>query len=436
MGNHPATDKKQDSRRNFVKQSFKAAVAFTIVPRFVLGGRGYLPPSDRINLGFIGTGKQAKSLVNSFKNIAQTVAGADVDSKKLMAFRQLTEKYHAETAQKEKYAGFTGYADFRQMLERKDIDAIVIATPDHWHAVQAVMAANAGKHVYCEKPMAHTVAEGRAMVNAMQKNKVILQTGSMQRSWDKFRQACELVRNGYLGQVKEVLVNVGDPGIACQLPSVAVPSYLDWEGWVGPAEFKPFNPELSPPVEKDIYPHWRNYKEYGGGILSDWGAHMFDIAQWALGMDRTGPVKFIPPPDNATKGLAMIYGIGIVMKHVDFGRGFAVRFIGEKGTLDISRDFIESNPANIATATLGSNDTRLYYSDDHYKDWLDCIKTGKQPICDVETGHRSSSVCCLANIAYWLRRPLDWDPKREQFRNDEEANALLKPAIRGEWKLS
>ena len=297
------------------------------------------------------------------------------------------------------------------------------------------MAANAGKHVYCEKPMAHTVAEGRAMVNAMHRNKVVMQTGSMQRSWENFRHACELVRNGYIGNVKEVLVTVGDPGIACDLPAMDVPSYLNWNGWVGPAVFKPFNPELAPPIEQDIYPHWRNYKEYGGGILSDWGAHMFDIAQWGLGMDKSGPVKFIPPAGNATRGLTMIYENGVVMKHVDFGRGFAVRFIGDKGLLDISRDFIDSSPGNIALATLGSNNKRLYYSNDHYKDWLDCIKTGRQPICDVETGHRTSSVCCLANIAYWLRRPLDWDPQKEQFKNDAEANLLVKANIRGPWKL-
>jgi len=426
---------KQSGRRSFVKNGLQAAVAFTIIPRFVLGGKGYLAPSDRINLGFIGTGKQAKSLVNSFKNIAQTVAGADVDTKKLAAFQQLSEKYQAASSQKGTYKGFTSYADFRQLLERKDIDAVVIATPDHWHAVQAVMAANAGKHVYCEKPMAHTVAEGRAMVNAMHRNKVVMQTGSMQRSWENFRHACELVRNGYIGNVKEVLVTVGDPGIACDLPAMDVPSYLNWNGWVGPAVFKPFNPELAPPIEQDIYPHWRNYKEYGGGILSDWGAHMFDIAQWGLGMDKSGPVKFIPPAGNATKGLTMIYENGVVMKHVDFGRGFAVRFIGDKGLLDISRDFIDSSPGNIALATLSSNDKRLYYSNDHYKDWLDCIKTGKQPICDVETGHRTSSVCCLANIAYWLRRPLDWDPQKEQFKHDAEANLLVKANIRGPWKL-
>ncbi len=430
----PATT--MQNRRGFVKQGLQAAVAFTIIPRFVMGGKGYLPPSDRINLGFIGTGKQGKILLNYFKGIAQTVAGADIDKTKLAAGKALAEKYYADASGKETYKGYTPYSDFRELLDRKDIDAVVIATPDHWHAVMAIMAANAGKHVYCEKPMAHTVVEGRAMVTAMKKNNVVMQTGSMQRSWEKFRTAVELVRNGYIGTVKEVQVNVGDPGIAYDLQPMPVPQYLDWEAWVGPAAMNPYNPELAPPIEQDIYPHWRNYKDYGGGILSDWGAHMFDIAQWGLDMDRSGPVRFFPPTDvNAKRGLTMIYENGIVMKHLDFGRGWGVKFIGDKGTLNISRDYLDSDPANIVTATLGPNAVRVYNSPDHYKNWLECIKTGKQPICDVETGHRSSSLCALANIAYWTRRPLDWDPKMEQFTNDAEANKLLKPALRGKWKL-
>ena len=424
-----------NSRRKFVKQSLQAAAAFTIIPRFVMG-RGYLAPSDKINLGYIGTGKQSKSLVNSFKDIAQAVAGSDVDKQKLAAFQKIVEKNNAEATQKQDYKGFKGYADFRELLQRKDIDAVVIATPDHWHAVMAIMAANAGKHVYCEKPMAHSVVEGRAMVDAMKKNKVVLQVGSMQRSWDKFRTAVDLVRNGYIGRVNEVLVNVGDPAIAFDLQGLPKPEYLDWEGWVGPAPMRPYHTELSPPVEKDVFPNWRNYKEYGGGILSDWGAHMFDIAQWGLDMDSTGPVKFIPPTDpNAKRGLVMVYENGIVMKHEDFGRNWGVRFKGELGNLDVSRGFLDSNPANIAKATLKADMPRVYNSTNHYQDWLDCIKSGKQPICDVETGHRSSSVCALANIAYWMKRPLDWDPKKEQFKKDDEANALLKPAFRGDWKL-
>jgi len=427
---------KKNDRRKFLKDAAKATLAFTIVPRFVLGGKGYQVPSDRINLGFIGTGKQGRGLLNSFATKAQIVAGADADAKKLALFQSLTQAKYAAATGKNDYTGFKAYADFRELLQRKDIDAVVIATPDHWHAVHTVMAASAKKHVYCEKPLAHSIEEGRAMVNAMKKNKLILQTGSMQRSWNNFRQACELVQNGYIGKIKEVLVSVGDPAIACDLQAEAQPAELNWEEWVGPAPLRSFNAVLSPPVEKDIYPNWRLYKEYGGGAISDWGAHMFDIAQWGLGMDKTGPVKFTPPEGEAKRGLVMEYANGVIMKHQDFGRNAGVRFIGEKGTIDISRDYLDSNPTNIATAVIQPNEIHLYNSLDHHSDWLNSIKTGRQPICDAETGHRTSSVCCLANIAYWLRKPLNWDPKHEKFTNSEEGNQLIKANIRGNWKLS
>lgn len=426
---------KHINRRRFLANTVKASLAFTIVPRFVLGGKGYTAPSDKLTLGFIGTGKQGKILVKGFASKAQVLAGADVDSQKLALFKTITEKLYADANGQPAYKGLSTYADFRELLQRKDIDAVVIATPDHWHAVGTIMAANAGKHVYCEKPLAHSVEEGRAMVNAVKKNNIVLQTGSMQRSSKNFRQACELVRNGYIGDVREVLVSVGKPGIVCDLPEQPVPPTLNWDMWLGPAQQRSFNAELSPPVELDIYPNWRNYKEFGGGILSDWGAHMFDIAQWALDMDRSGPVHFYPPDGNEYKTLTMVYENGIIMKHEDFGRGFAVRFIGSKGSLDISRSFIDSNPVNIATTVIGANEKRLYASEDHYQDWIDAIKNNSKPICDVETGHRSSSLCCLANIAYWINRPLEWNPKKEKFKNSNEANQLLKSPIRAPWKL-
>jgi predicted dehydrogenase len=426
----------KNNRRKFLADAARVTLAFTIVPRFVLGGKGYLAPSDRIQLGFIGTGKQGRGLLNAFADKASVIAGADADEKKLAQFQSLAEKAYAAAAGTTTYKGFKAYAEFQELLERKDIDAVVIATPDHWHAVQTVMAANAGKHVYCEKPLAHSIEEGRAMVNAMKKNKKILQTGSMQRSWTNFRQACELVRNGYIGSIKEVLVNVGDAAIPCDLATEKLPTYLNWEAWVGPAPYRAYNAELSPPVEKDIFPNWRLYKEYGGGSISDWGAHMIDIAQWGLGMDNSGPVKFLPPGGNAVKGLVMVYENGIEMKHQDFGRGYGVRFIGEKGTIDISREYLDSNPVNIAAAIIKPGEKHLYNSADHYIDWLNCIKTGKQPICDAETGHRTSSVCCLANIAYWLRKPLDWDPVKEQITNNEDAHQLTRANIRAPWKLA
>ena len=428
--------KKNLSRRNFVAQTLKASLAFSIVPRFVLGGKGYTTPSDLLTIGFIGTGKQARGLVKGFSSKAIVLAGADVDSQKLDLFKHNTESLYAAARAKLTYSGFTAYHDFNEILTRKDIDGIVVATPDHWHAVATIMAANAKKHVYCEKPLAHSVEEGRAMVDAVKRNNIILQTGSMQRSNANFRHACELVRNGYLGDIKEVLVNVGKPGIPCDLPEQTIPTTLNWDAWVGPATMRNFNAELAPPVEKDIFPNWRNYKEFGGGILSDWGAHMFDIAQWALDKDRSGPVKFFPPDGKDYNTLTMVYDNGIIMKHQDFGRGFGVRFIGTKGTLDISRSFLDSNPSEIAKATIGANETRLFSSNDHHGDWLSAIKSGKQPICDVETGRRTSSLCCIANIAYWVNRPLQWDPVKEKFKGDKEANAMLKAPLRGDWKLS
>ena len=420
-------------RRHFLQQSAKAAVAFTIIPRFVMGGKGYVAPSDQLPLGFIGTGKQSRGLVQNFASRARIIAASDVDSQKLALFKETA----AKALQKNNLpaSDIAEHPDFRDLLNRKDIDGVVIATPDHWHAVMTVMAANAGKHVYCEKPLAHSVEEGRAMVNAVTKNKIIFQTGSMQRSNKNFRLACELVRNGHVGEIKEVLVNVGKAAIPCDLPGQSVPEVLKWDEWVGPAKFHAFNAELSPPVEKDIFPNWRTYREYGGGLLSDWGAHMFDIAQWALGKDRTGPLKFLPPDGKDIKVLTMIYDNGIVMKHEDFGRGNAVRFIGTKGSLDISRSFLDSKPGEIASTTLRADEVQLYKSDDHYNDWLNGIKAGKQPICDVETGHRTSSLCCVANIAYWLGRPLEWDPAKEQFRNDKEANTYVQASIRKPWKL-
>ena len=423
------------SRRSFVKTTLKASVGFAIIPRFVLG-RGFVSQNDRINLGFIGTGKQARGLALAFGSKAQILAGTDVDSQKLALFQSNVEKFYAAAKDLAVYKGFIPYTDFRELLTNKDIDAVVIATPDHWHAACTIISANTGKHVYCEKPLAHSVVEGRAMVQAVQRNKIILQTGSMQRSWTNFRHACELVRNGYLGDIKEVWVGVGSAAIADDLPGQVVPSNLNWDFWVGPAPLNPFNAELSPPVEQDIFPNWRKYKEYGGGILSDWGAHMFDIAQWGLGMDKTGPAHFFPPDGDKYETLTMVYENGVVMKHKDFNRGYGVRFIGSKGSLDISREYLDSKPENIVTATIQPSEIHLNQSNDHYQNWLDSIKSGKPPICDVETGHRTASVCALANISYWLKRPLEWNPRKEKFKSDKVANTLLEAQMRDPWSLS
>lgn len=425
-------------RRTFLRQSAAAGAAFTIVPRFVLG-RGYTPPSDQITLGFIGLGKQTRGLANRFieQTEAQILAGCDVIRQKRTYFENLVSKKYADARASESFSGINTYHDYKEMLERSDIDAIIVATPDHWHAIPSIDAMKAGKDVYCEKPLAHTVAEGRAMVKAARKYAKILQTGSMQRSWETFRRACELVQNGYIGKIERVLVNVGDPAIAHNLEAENTPDGVDWDQWCGPAPVKTYHHTLAPvEVETDFWPQWRQFKEYGGGILCDWGAHMFDIAQWGLGMDDSGPVSFTPPTDpNAKRGLKMVYENGIEMIHEDFGRGWGVRFIGTEGSIDISRQYFESKPEKIVTAEIKDGEKTLYKSENHYLDWLQAVKNRTLPICDVETGHRSASICNIANIAYELGRPLNWDPAKEKFKKDKEANKKRSKQYRSGYKI-
>jgi len=422
------------TRRKFLKNA-AAFSAFTIVPRFVLGGQGYVPPSDKITLGFIGTGKQSKGLLRNFLDTgqAQYVAASDVYQAKLEQFIQLDKAYHAEKLGKTNYKGCDAYPNFMEMLERDDIDAVVIATPDHWHAAQAVKAAEAGKDIYCEKPLALTIPEGRAMVEATRKNNRVFQTGSMQRSWPEFRQAANLVRNGYIGEVHAVKVSVGGPPVPYNLPKEPISRGLDWAGWLGPNLPVHFNSILAPPIILDIFPDWRRYKEFGGGGMTDWGAHMFDIAQWALDMDNSGPVEIIPPDGKEYPHLTYRYANGVTMTHENYKPGNSVLFIGTEGEIDVRRRKIETQPASLAAQTIGENEEKVYHSENHYTDWLNAIRNRTQPICDVEVGHRTASVCTLGNIAYELKRPLQWDPQAEKFINDEKANLALTRPMQDEW---
>lgn len=426
------------SRRDFIKKSAIVIPAFSIVPRFVLGGTGYVAPSDKITLGFIGTGKQSGGLSSRFLELAdvQMLAASDVDSKKLELFKEKVNSFYTVSTGKDNYQGCDTYAMYEELLERKDIDAIIVCMPDHWHAKASIDAMKAGKDVYCEKPLAHTIKEGRKMVNAAEKYQKVVQTGSMQRSWENFRHACELVRNGYIGEIKTVKVNVGDPAVPCDLPDEPTPDNLNWDRWLGAAPLRGYNPVLSPPYTDTSWPMWRAYREFGGGIFSDWGAHMFDIAQWGLGMDNSGPSEFIPPTDkNAKRGLVMKYANGIEMTHEDFGKGWAVQFNGTEGKLEVSRSFLTTDPEKIIDEVVGDDKIKLYKSENHYQNWIDCIKSREKPVCDVETGHRSASVCNLGNIAYQLGRPLKWNPEKEKFEGDSDANKLLTKDYRKPYKV-
>ncbi|MDR1897651.1 MAG: Gfo/Idh/MocA family oxidoreductase [Prevotellaceae bacterium] len=423
-------------RRNFLKDGALTVAAFTILPRHVLGGKNFVAPSDQINLGMIGCGAQGRwTLGPTFAKRANLIAASDCESRRLQATQELIEN---ETKKANRpYKGFKQYADYKELLARKDIDAVIIATPDHWHAVMTIEACRAGKDVYVEKPMSHSLVEGRAMVNAVKKYNRVLQVGNMQRSWRNFRHACELVRNGYIGQIKEIKVAVGPPPIKYDLSEQPVPSTLNWEQWIGPAPMNPYNEELAPPMEKHVFPNWRNYKEYGGGMICDWGAHMFDIAQWAMGMDDSGPIEYIPADVKNKIPLTMRYANGTIMTHEQFRKadGNAVRFIGDNGVIDISRSFLDTIPFKLKDEVIGDDKIKLYKSDDHYNDFLNAIKTRQQPLSTVEIGHRTTSLCQIVNICYELNRKLIWSPEKEEFFMDDEANKLRKTPYREPYNL-
>lgn len=425
------------NRRNFMENAAVAAASFLIVPRHVLG-KGYTAPSDKINVGFIGCGKQSGGLQRNFIKIegVQVTAAADVYKAKLETFAGNVNKFYAEKTGQSDYKSCQKYGDFRELLANKDINAVVIASPDHWHAVMAIKACEAGKDVYCEKPLSLTIAEGRAMVNAARRHNRVFQTGSMQRSWKEFRQAVELVRNGYIGDIKQVKVNVGGPPKVWDLASETTPEGLNWDFWMGPNTIaRPYNNGLAPELSATFWPKWRDYSEFGGGGMTDWGAHMFDIAQWGLGMDDSGPVEIIPPTDGSAKGLIYRYKNGTEMIHNPVTGKQHCHFIGTKGEVWVARGELKTSPESLKDQPIGANEKHVYLSENHYQDFINCIKSRQKPICDVEVGHRTASVCTLGNIAYQLKRPLQWNPDKEKFRKDTEASALLTRPMRTEWNI-
>ncbi|MBE0545229.1 MAG: Gfo/Idh/MocA family oxidoreductase [Verrucomicrobia bacterium] len=423
------------TRRQFLKTTATVAVAApTLLPSSVWSaGKS---PNDRMTLGFIGMGKQNRGLLNGFirSKETQVVAVCDVDTKRREHAQKSVADHYAKQTDKGSFKGCEAYIDFRDLVARKDIDGVVIATPDHWHAIQVIAAANAGKDIYCEKPLSLTIREAREMVKAVRRNQRILQTGSMQRSSQEFRKACELVRNGRIGKVQKVIVGVGAPSKWCDLPEETMEQGLDWNFWLGPAPMRPYNSVLSPRGIHDHFPNWRNYREYSGGMMTDWGAHHFDIAQWGLGMDDSGPVEIIPPgTPNARTGVRYLYANGVEMIH-DSSKGGAT-FIGTEGKIFVDRGRFQAEPESLGQDPLGENAIRLYASNNHLQDWLNCVRSRKLPICDVEIGARSVSVCHLGNLAYWNNRRLKWDPAKEQFIGDAEANTWLDYQRRGSWKV-
>ncbi len=429
-------------RRQFLKRAGLAAAGAaalpTIVPASAFGANGATAPSERLTLGLIGMGKMMGGHLGAFLGHpdVQIVALCDVEAKRLEKRKAEANEAYARRENLTAYNGIETYHDFRDLLARDDIDAVVIATPDHWHALVAIAAAEAGKDIYCEKPLTHNIEEAQALVKAVRRHGRVFQTGSQQRSEKGFRMACELVRNGRIGKVHTVHVNVGGPPIDCHLPAEPVPEGLDWDFWLGPAPWRPYNSDIAPGMDFEGWPNFRAYRDYAGGGMTDWGAHHFDIAQWGLGMDGSGPVEIIPPHASDAKLLTYKYANGVVMYHGGGAGGKAgVEFIGDGGRVLVNRGYLETDPPSILDEPLGPDDIHLYESPGHHQDWLNCIKTRQRPICDVEIGAGSVIVCHLGNIVYRLDRPLRWDPAAGRFVDDEEANRLVGRPMRGEWRI-
>lgn len=419
-------------RRKFIKEGAATLAGFIIVPRFVLGGikpdgTKYLAPSDRINLGLIGGGKQGRILSGYFLKTKEIrfAAISEIYQDKVGVTIDHIKGLYDKNPEYGKYEDIEIISDYRKLLEDKSIDAVVIATPDHQHAVMTVNAARAGKDIYVEKPLANTVREGRAMVNAVRENKRIAQTGSMQRSWAEFRQAADIIRNGYIGNIKTVKVNVGAPPKRFDLQGLEIPKGLDWKAWLGPNAYTPYHSELAPPITNDIYPAWRDYREFCNGRFADWGAHMFDIVQWSLNMDHSGPTKIHAPNGKEYKNLTFEYENGVIMTHEKWDWENAIHFIGDEGEIKLKRGKLECSNKALETQLMNQNQHKVYVSNNHYSDFLNSMRTRKKPVADIEIGHRTATLCSLGVIAYETKKSLVWDPSQELIINDKEVNKLL-----------
>lgn len=432
---------KQASRRRFLQTTAAAAAAPTIVPSSVFGQPGRPAPSDRVVVGSIGTGDLGRRhhLNNKLLPNPRIEVGAlcDVDRNHL----EEASKNVLDKAKKR----VPIYKDFRELCDRKDIDAVLIAVPDHWHALIAMYAMEAGKDVYCEKPLTLTIGEGIKLVEAARRYGTVFQTGSQQRSDDKFRLACELVRNEKIGKLQRIDTMIGGIDEGQWQPFSTPPDELDWDFWLGPAPYTDYFPNR-------VHYQFRWFSDYSGGKMTDWGAHHNDIAQWALGADGSGPVKV--ERENATfsdKGphdVALSFDVkytyangvelhchsgGIMVGDKNEENG--VLFTGTDGWVFVKRGHIRASNPELLNTKFSESDIRLYVSKDHHNNWLDCIQSRERPICDVEIGHRSVTVCHLGNIAIRLNRPLQWDPEREQFVDDDQANQLINKPMRAPWSL-
>ncbi|MGD0088320.1 MAG: Gfo/Idh/MocA family oxidoreductase [Planctomycetota bacterium] len=426
------------NRRQFLGRgaAATAALAFpAIIPASALGAGDRPSPSNRITMGCVGVGGQGSSNMGNFlgHGDCQILAVSDVD------------KQHANNAKnavdgRYKNKDCQVYGDFRELLARDDIDTISLGTPDHWHAIPAITAAKSGKDIYGEKPFSHDLREGRAMCEAVKQYGRVWQTGSWQRSGGDFRRACELVRNGRIGTVHTVEVGLptGSPGGSEKF--CEPPKDLDYDFWIGSAPWAPYSPDRT-------HWHWRWQLDYGGGQLMDWIGHHGDIAQWGLGTEYTGPIEFEGKGEFPTKGLwtaATTYKITakfaggvtmIIANDKQLQKGMGARWIGDKGWVFVDRGRFETEPKSLAKDTIRPDEINLYRSNDHWGNFLECVKTRRLTITPAEVAHRSASLGHVGLVSMLVGRKLRWDPDKEEVLGDPSANALLGRAKREPWRL-
>ena len=423
---------KKVSRREFLGLSALGLTGLTILPSWTINGVR-IAPSDRITLGFIGLGRQGISDFGAFSNCpgVQVIAGSDVDLIKRDRFNIEVKKWQGKINLPTQCETYEFYED---MLERKDIDAVSIATPDHWHALSAIHACQSGKDVYCQKPLSYTISESLAMVEAARKNKRVFQVGSQQRSSPEFQKAVSLVQEGKIGYIQKVYVRVGEPPAPFSLPEEPVPSNLNFRTWLGPLNDPKVHynstmcPPISPPdyLEKGDWATWRYYQETGNGFTGDWGAHHFDIAQWALGLDGSAPVEYIPAGYEGTEYTTVKYANGIVMTEQPFREddqhAKGIQFIGTDGWIKVARGYIEcSDPYLLEKSEREIQAGEFEVSAPHMQDFLNSMRTRLNPIAPAEAGCSTNILCCLINIATELKRPVKWNPVTLSFEGDKEA---------------
>jgi predicted dehydrogenase len=447
--NQVKTDKQpQLTRRQVLKASAYTAGALFAQPLILssLAPAAYAP-SNRITIGCIGVGRMGLDDMREILGFeqAQVAAVCDIDAKRLQYARQVVENHYSKQSKSGAYTGCAAYKDFRELLARKDIDAVLICTPDHWHAIPAIATAQAGKDIFLQKPLTFTITEGRALSDTVRRYQRILQVGSQQRSDYKFRFACELVRNARIGKLHTVKVGLPTDIPTEPAPKMPVPENLDYDLWLGPAPWAEYTEKRVHPQKDYDRPGWLRISDYCCGMITGWGSHHNDIAQWAMGTEHTGPVEIEGyahyPPDGLWDvhldfRVQYTYANGVTLICSDDQQNRqGILFEGTEGWVFVTRGSIDAYPKSLLTSALRPGELQLYKSTDHKANFLECIRSRAETVAPVEVGHRSNTVCLLGYIAMRLGRKLKWDPDREQFVNDPQANRMLTRPMRSPWRL-